>query len=862
MSKKNKVLSYDMNNKSNGNIEEIKLPTEPFIPDLMNQLLKENDYINAYDYYTSYFIKTDTQNKILYYYNFADNSDIAYFDARPLDSPCLFNDLKIMTIKSKKEVKNKDNEKEIKVEYNNAQRATTYFHNNWPTFKVVERLDLDCFLFKKVYSKTFKPKNGEPKTYTITEYFFNQRPRIDQHREKSFEDFDDEAKNGVEMFWFIIQYIWASNNTEYYYYLRNWFIDVINLKRTGTCIYNKAQQGSGKSTINEFLIKVIGPRYAIEDGIRIFSRFNINLKDKIFVSCEELHHVSQSQWQEINGQLKQMITNNFYSVEGKYVNSEMIRMYANFIINTNDKFLKVEDDDRRFFMSEIRELDKNLIFKFGEKFDIEELKGPEINKKFKNFTELKEAFWTIIHKYLGVKGEDTELRQNVRKCFYSYCRDTYDSFVENKNNERYKDVVDTYFKYPSSRAPKTDYYKQSLKRSIIRDYIIENYLKKGIGFSQSYENGTFTNVILTNIFNKFRKLDAQRKYIQKTFKEAIFTEFKIKDDEKEKYIIKKANKAQYFDINFQFMLDFYLERKILTNKEIRKIKKQRFIVMKEVKEKLENETKFKEIFPSDYDNYEEYAKLFEKETNKSEITATNNNEIISNPLSFFTNTNEQPIKKEEDKVIKKEKEEKIIKKEVNETENDIKEEETNKKKIINFKYDVAFLFDNSYEKYKKPYSIKEKTKEEYDKCKNDDNTVKKKEKENVSVLIEGKKYKVNISYNEELNTWNYINPNTKKRIRLLPKETITFEDENENIIIFYDKYNNYFKEENNSIMRIPNVHNEDDYSKWYKDNFEEDSEDEIEEDEDEDNDEDEDENNDEEEENNEEKSSDDDVESD
>lgn len=852
---------------------EIKLQDEPFIPDLMNQLLQKGKYEDAYEYYCNYFIRTDTTNAVEYFYTYNEDDKIFYFEPRPLEKSLpLFNDIPIK-LKNKITKISDNGQKEEKEESLKTIKATTYFRSKWPTYKIVERMDLDYFLFKKVSKKIYK---GE--TYDITQYYYNQRPRIDQIYEKPYEQFDEESKKGVQMFWFIIKQIWASNNETHWYFLRNWFIDVINLKRTGSCIYNQARQGTGKSTITEFLIKVIGKRYATEDGIKIFGRFNGNLKNKIFVSCEELSHVSLNEWSTINGILKQMITNNYFSVEEKYVNAEMVRLYANFIINTNDKFLKTEEDDRRFFVSEMSNLTEEIVFEFGNLFDIDDLKN---KSKYKDITELKIAFWTIIHKYLGVKGEDTVLRQNVRKCFYAYCVDEFKKFQINENDE-------TYWNNLSSNPPKTEAFLNSIKRTDMEKFLIDNFLKKGLGIEEYVGLTKKTKYILleeeTNSNKQKKKKQTYYIAFEPYKRNDFLANFKrgyesksdmhIEDLLKSELGINKSspndkNNPNYFiyqekpfdrktghttikihNIDFTFLYNnFTQNKKILTLEEKNEILTARIEIMDKFLENEENKKYFNEFF-KDADKYDEYKKIiddykskikspeteiiedFEDEDDVIEenVDKVEETQVEVNQVEVKLNTFNDLVSKIDDtkkeEVIKQIQDDFITRQlKLNENSNaNTNTVSNNVKPKLNLSDIGNYMINSNTDKYQKPFNMEDKNNEDLEKVKQEELEKENQTKEptNIDLVFEGQTYNnVEVKYSSRLNAWGYKDPKKTGHRVLKPydKQNITFAKNQ--TVLFDKKYKNYFVEQSNRISYLGNFENFEE-TDWYKENTAED----------------------------------------
>lgn len=94
-------------------------------------------------------------------------------------------------------------------------------------------------------------------------------------------------------------------------------------------------EGNGKSLLNVIISKCIGSRYgATISGENFNSKFNVFMKDKIFIGVEEF---ASSDKFNVLERIKPIITNETIWIELKGIDGFNYDNYANFMLNTNHK---------------------------------------------------------------------------------------------------------------------------------------------------------------------------------------------------------------------------------------------------------------------------------------------------------------------------------------------------------------------------------------------------------------------------------------------------------------------------------------------------------------------------------------------
>ena len=256
---------------------------------------------------------------------------------------------------------------------------------------------------------------------------------------KEYDKFTDKSKEGVEFILNHLKNVWCSHNEELFEYVKNWIINLITLHKNETALYLKSIQGTGKSSITDFLLDFLGSNLSyFASSPEIVMKWNGPLKGKILLVLEEMPSSSISEWKAYNARLKSYITNPYLDTEDKYMPRSTVKNYLNLIINSNENAIKLDNSDRRYVCLDI----SNEMVGNTEYFD-------------------------KLHGYLNNNG--------VKKCFYAYC-------LKNYNED-----------FNPRKIPFTETKKDLLNSNLndIMQFIKDKYLLKKQGmdmkFSDFYE---------------------------------------------------------------------------------------------------------------------------------------------------------------------------------------------------------------------------------------------------------------------------------------------------------------------------------------------------------------------------------------
>ena len=165
-------------------------------------------------------------------------------------------------------------------------------------------------------------------------------------------------------------------------YVLNWFAHIVQFpaRKTEVCILLYGEQGCGKSTIGEYLLrKIIGLDKMIitSKAEKMFGKF-VNSQGKLLAILNEC---SGKDTFNICDVLKDAITMTTTEQEKKGVDAVTVTDYTNFIFTTNNiNSVKIEEGDRRFMPIEINPELKNNKSYFKELYA--DLDNAKIMRKF------------------------------------------------------------------------------------------------------------------------------------------------------------------------------------------------------------------------------------------------------------------------------------------------------------------------------------------------------------------------------------------------------------------------------------------------------------------------------------------------
>jgi len=194
---------------------------------------------------------------------------------------------------------------------------------------------------KKLICDIYKPKIGN--TYINTAKHL-------KHKYQSYKTFSKKTKESVVLMLLYIKEVLANNNEKVYDYLLKWLSNMIKGIKNKSCIYIKSSQGTGKSTLPEFIRDfVIGKEITCKGkSDHLKGQHNMQLLGRIFVYFEELQLFSDREWYAIDAELKDMITDTFGSYTDKYEKRFEAENINNYMITTNSSLKGV--NGRRYFV--------------------------------------------------------------------------------------------------------------------------------------------------------------------------------------------------------------------------------------------------------------------------------------------------------------------------------------------------------------------------------------------------------------------------------------------------------------------------------------------------------------------------------
>lgn len=135
-----------------------------------------------------------------------------------------------------------------------------------------------------------------------------------------------------------------------YEFLLNWCAHLIQKPeiKTGVCLLFQGKQGTGKTTIGELMIKLMGEHYVFDtcELEKIVGRFNSMCQSKILGVLNEAS--GRDTHKEMN-KIKDSITRTRLMLERKGAEPIQITDYCNFIYTSNNANpIRIDEDDRRF----------------------------------------------------------------------------------------------------------------------------------------------------------------------------------------------------------------------------------------------------------------------------------------------------------------------------------------------------------------------------------------------------------------------------------------------------------------------------------------------------------------------------------
>ena len=208
---------------------------------------------------------------------------------------------------------------------------------------------------------------------------------------RRMKDFDIDLQNNQESLDTWLEFhknILCGGDDEMHRYILQWEANLFNGVRNTSVLYLKGSQGIGKSTYTDFL-KTYMFRYGEARDLKssvLLSGFNGELFGLRLGIFEELPSASKHEWEKLDSNMKDMVTNDFISVRMLYKQPMNVENLGNYIINTNTNPL-AHANGRRYCIPDISEKRRGDYQYFGK---IRELC---FDDEFADFYR----HWVIIH---------------------------------------------------------------------------------------------------------------------------------------------------------------------------------------------------------------------------------------------------------------------------------------------------------------------------------------------------------------------------------------------------------------------------------------------------------------------------------
>lgn len=219
-------------------------------------------------------------------------------------------------------------------------------------------------------------------------------------------------------------------------FIIQWIANLIHnpLKRSEKCIILQGLEGTGKTTLNEIIKKIIGEKYCYitaRPEKTIFDRFNDVLSNKIYVNINEPDFNSfKGSFEEF----KSLITDSTINIESKGKPKITLSNYMTFLITTNnEKLFSLSSTDRRFYFIKTSDKIANDTDYFNMLY--ENINNPKFIKTI--YLKLKILLDKNYNFNLFQKNNKTTLHLNLldnsKNPFYSFLQE----FVENIEYHNY-----------------------------------------------------------------------------------------------------------------------------------------------------------------------------------------------------------------------------------------------------------------------------------------------------------------------------------------------------------------------------------------------------------------------------------------
>ena len=290
---------------------------------------------------------------------------------------------------------------------------------------------------------------------------------------KPYESFSDEVKENTKLLLNYIYVVLADNNDEVYNYLLKWYSNVFKGVKNNSVLYLKSIEGTGKSTLSDFIQK-----YILLEGLSIkcgteplITQYNSILKNSIYVRFEEMPTFSTNQWIGISSKLKDLITSERMIINEKYEKSYECDNLNNYVVCSNHNAIQ-HAEGRRYFILDINTEYVNDLKYYGN------LRNKTFNK------EVGQAFFNYILEINtdDFYSQDMPITENKKKA------------IENSLLTEYKFIRDEYIikKKGLDGIKKTDLYN-NYKLYCVENNLVNNNKSSSL-FYEKLENVNIKSV--------------------------------------------------------------------------------------------------------------------------------------------------------------------------------------------------------------------------------------------------------------------------------------------------------------------------------------------------------------------------------
>ena len=146
------------------------------------------------------------------------------------------------------------------------------------------------------------------------------------------------------------------DNDEWFHWVMTWLAHIVQKpgEKINTCLVIRGAQGTGKSTLGEFIIEMLGNRVAlmVDDPSAITGNFTGQLSGKLFILDEEATFPGYPQ---AANKMKSILSGKYLHINEKFLNPRQEENFLRIMKLTNDDWaVPKEIDDRRYTVLEIK----------------------------------------------------------------------------------------------------------------------------------------------------------------------------------------------------------------------------------------------------------------------------------------------------------------------------------------------------------------------------------------------------------------------------------------------------------------------------------------------------------------------------